>query len=105
MLFRSYLEDIAEKYYDDIFRFCVFQTGSREAACDLAQETFLRFSRYVESYRHRNLKGYLLTIAMNVCRDYLRKRGMEERMTLGQADWEGVAEDGGPQGGRRAGPG
>ena len=102
---KRYLEDIAEKYYDDIFRFCAFQTGSREAACDLAQETFLRFIRYVESYRHRNLKGYLLTIAMNVCRDYLRKRGMEERMTLGQADWEGVAEDGGPQGGRRAGPG
>ena len=85
---KRYLEDIAEKYYDDIFRFCVFQTGSREAACDLAQETFLRFIRYVESYRHRNLKGYLLTIAMNVCRDYLRKRGMEERMTLGQADWD-----------------
>ncbi len=102
---KRYLEDIAEKYYDDIFRFCAFQTGNGEEACDLAQETFLRFIRYVESYRHRNLKGYLLTIAMNVCRDYLRKRGMEERMTLGQADWESVAEAEGPGGGRGAGPG
>ena len=89
---KRYLEDIAEKYYDDIFRFCAFQTGSREEAYDLAQETFLRFIRYVESYHDRNLKGYLLTIAMNVCRDYLRKRGVEERMTLGQADWERTAD-------------
>nr|WP_300789326.1 RNA polymerase sigma factor [uncultured Acetatifactor sp.] len=100
---KRYLEDIAEKYYDDIFRFCAFQTGSREEAYDLAQETFLRFIRYVESYRDRNLKGYLLTIAMNVCRDYLRKRGVEERMTLGQADWERTADCGGPEAGRPRG--
>lgn len=100
---KKYLEDIAEKYYDDIFRFCAFQTGSREEAYDLAQETFLRFIRYVESYRDRNLKGYLLTIAMNVCRDHLRKRGVEERMTLGQADWERMADFGGPEAGRPRG--
>ncbi len=94
---KRFLEDIAEKYYDDIFRFCAFQTGSGEAAWDLAQETFLRFIRYVEGYHDRNLKGYLLTIAMNVCRDYLRKRGLEDRRPLEQADWEAVAEGGGPE--------
>lgn len=71
------LGDIAEKYYDDIWRFCAFQTGSREDAYDLAQETFVRFIRYVESYHDRNLKGYLLTIARNVCRDYLRRKRRE----------------------------
>ena len=71
------LGDIAEKYYDDIWRFCAFQTGSREDAYDLAQETFVRFIRYVESYHDRNLKGYLLTIARNVCRDYLRRKHRE----------------------------
>ena len=74
---KQYLQDIAEKYYDDIFRFCAFQTGSREDACDMAQETFLRFIRYVESYRDRNLKGYLLTIAANVCRDFLAAKAKE----------------------------
>lgn len=69
---KKYLQDIAGKYYDDIFRFCAFQTGSIQDAYDLAQETFLRFIRYVESYHSRNLKGYLLTIAMNVCRNYHR---------------------------------
>lgn len=78
---KRYLKDIVEKYYDDIFRFCAFQSGSREDAYDLAQETFLRFIRYVEGYHYRNLKGYLLTIAMNLCRDYLvekARRGERE---------------------------
>ncbi|MCM1541110.1 MAG: RNA polymerase sigma factor [Blautia sp.] len=75
---KRYLQDIVEKYYDDIFRFCTFQAGSREDAYDLAQETFLRFIRYVEGYHYRNLKGYLLTIAMNLCRDYLTEKSRRE---------------------------
>ena len=71
---KQYLQDIVEKYYDDIFRFCTFQAGSREDAYDLTQETFLRFIRYVEGYHYRNLKGYLLTIAMNLCRDHLTEK-------------------------------
>lgn len=30
-------------------------------------------SRHTDSYRDRNLKGYLLTIARNVCRDYFKR--------------------------------
>ncbi|MCM1063252.1 MAG: RNA polymerase sigma factor [Eubacterium sp.] len=79
---KRYLQDIVEKYYDDIFRFCTFQTGSREDAYDLAQETFLRFIRYVEGYHYRNLKGYLLTIAMNLCRDHLAEKGRREEREI-----------------------
>lgn len=68
----EYLNEIAVKYYDDIYYFCCYQTGSREDAYDLAQDTFLRFIKYVDHYQYRNLKGYLLTIAMNLCREYLR---------------------------------
>lgn len=77
------LEMIAEKYYDDIYRFCCYRTGDREISYDLAQETFCRFIRYVESYKSRNLKGYLLTIAMNVCRDYYS----------GLRDWQAHEEE------------
>ncbi len=68
----EYLNEIAGRYYDDIYYFCCYQTGSREDAYDLAQDTFLRFIKYVDHYQYRNLKGYLLTIAMNLCREYLR---------------------------------
>lgn len=70
---KELLNEIAEKYYDDIYRFCCYLTGQREDAYDLAQETFLRFIQYVDHYRYRNLKGYLLTIARNLCMDYLRQ--------------------------------
>ncbi len=71
---KELLNEIAEKYYDDIYRFCCYLTGQSQDAYDLAQETFLRFIRYVDRYRYRNLKGYLLTIARNVCMDYLRQK-------------------------------
>ncbi|MCI8484642.1 MAG: RNA polymerase sigma factor [Lachnospiraceae bacterium] len=68
----EYLNVIAEKYYDDVYRFCCYQTGSSQEAGDLTQETFLKFIRSVERYHDRNLKGYLLTIARNVCMDHFR---------------------------------
>lgn len=77
---KEYLNDIAEKYYDDIYRFCCFQTGNSQDAYDLVQETFLKFIRYVDSYTYKNLKGYLLTIAMNLCRDYFSRP--ERRHTI-----------------------
>ena len=70
---KEYLNLLAEKYYDDIYRFCCYQTGDPDTAYDLAQETFLRFIRYVDHYRYKNLKGYLLTIARNVCFDFFSK--------------------------------
>lgn len=73
----EYLSDIAEKYYDDIYRFCCYLTGNPENSYDLAQETFLRFIQYAENYREHNLKGYLLTIANHVCRDYFRRQPMD----------------------------
>ncbi len=75
---REHFQGIAEEYYDDIYRFCAYQVGSREDAYDLAQETFLRFIRYVEGYHDRNLKGYLLTIAMNVCRNHMAEQRKEK---------------------------
>lgn len=65
---------IAEKYYDDIYRFCLYYTGNKEDSYDIVQDVFLRFIHYVDSYTHKNLKGYLLIIARNLCRDYFSNR-------------------------------
>lgn len=74
----EYLNDVAARYYDDIYYFCCYQTGDRDGAYDLTQETFLRFIRYVDHYKYHNLKGYLLTIAMNVCRASWRNEADRE---------------------------
>lgn len=71
---RELLEEVIERYYGDIFRFCAYLTGSTQDAYDLTQETFCKFIRYVDSYRCRNLKAYLFAIARNLCMDYFRGR-------------------------------
>ncbi len=89
---KEYLGEIARKYYDDIYYFCCYQTGSREDAYDLAQDTFLRFIQYVDQYHYRNLKGYLLTIAMNLCRNYSREAGTSS-LTRGYCSAEDLAKE------------
>lgn len=70
---------IIERYYADIYRFCLYMIQTEDDAYDIAQETFLKFIKYGTSYKHKNLKGYLLTIARNICFNYFRDR--KEKMT------------------------
>ena len=100
---KEYLNLLAEKYYDDIYRFCCYQTGNPDFSYDLAQETFLRFIRYVDNYRYKNLKGYLLTIARNVCFDYFTGEAASHRHLTSTPLEESAPED--PAGRRADGSG
>lgn len=75
---------IIERYYTDIFRFCLYMVQAEEDAYDITQETFLKFMKYGTSCRHSNLKGYLLTIARNLCFNYFR----ENKGKLQTSEWE-----------------
>ena len=75
---------IIERYYSDIYRFCLYLVQTEDDAYDIAQETFLKFMKYGTSYKHHNLKGYLLTIARNLCFDYFRNKSQKAAAT----DWE-----------------
>ena len=65
---------IVEQYYEDIYRFCLYMVQKEDDAYDITQETFLRFMKYGTSYKHGNLKGYLLMIARNICLNYFRDK-------------------------------
>lgn len=71
---KEVLEVIIQKYYDEIYRFCLYLTGQEADSQDIVQEVFLKFIRHVDSYRYKNLKGYLLMIARNSCYDYFRHK-------------------------------
>ena len=75
---------IIERYYVDIYRFCLYMVQSEEDAYDIAQESFLKFIKYGTSYHHQNLKGYLLMIARNLCFDYFR----DKKVTETSVGWE-----------------
>ncbi len=75
---------IIERYYEDIYRFCLYMVQIEADAYDITQESFLKFMKYGSSYKDNNLKGYLLTIARNLCSDYFRNKSQKAVAT----DWE-----------------
>ena len=75
---------IIERYYADIYRFCLYMVQSKEDAYDITQESFLKFIKYGTFYHHQNLKGYLLMIARNLCFDYFR----DKKVTETSVGWE-----------------
>lgn len=77
------LESFVRKYYPDIYRYCLRHLPSSADAEDLTQESFERFFRGFESYRHRGkAKNYLYVIAGSLCADFYRRHGGEETPEL-----------------------
>lgn len=69
------LEMLIRKYYDDVYYFCCYKIGDGECAYDCTQETFLKLTRYIHTYTEKNrFRGYLFSIARNVCNDYFRMK-------------------------------
>ena len=85
---KQYLNEIAEKYYDDIYYFCCYQTGSREDAYDLAQETFLAAFTHIDRCREEEMKPWLCRIAANKAKDHL-KSAYVRRVQLVREDEDG----------------
>lgn len=71
--------ELAGRYYNDIFRYCYYQTGDEQAAWDCTQETFYRLMRFLDAYTEKGrFKAYLLRIALNACRDWFRRENGRE---------------------------
>jgi RNA polymerase sigma-70 factor (ECF subfamily) len=65
---------IVDAYQDGVFALCVRILGDRHAAEDAAQETFISAYRAIGRFEGTNLKAWLYRIAVNQCRDELRRR-------------------------------
>lgn len=67
-------EELIERYYAAILRYCGWHCPDPERAEDLTQETFLKLFRSLPAYRGKNkFKAYLYTIANHLCIDESRK--------------------------------
>lgn len=68
-------EELAAREEKRVYAACYHMMGNREDAMDCAQETMLRAFRAFSSFRGDAAFGTWITrIAMNVCKDELRKR-------------------------------
>lgn len=74
----EYFRESYEEFSDAIFRYCYFQTGKREKALDLTQDTFINTWEYLVSGKEvENLKAFLYRVARNLIIDYRRKKKSE----------------------------
>ena len=67
------IEQIISEYGRQIYSFCVYITGDRDAADDLYQQTFLVVIEKDEIDADRNPKSYLLSVAVNLWNNQKRK--------------------------------
>ena len=73
---RYQLTEWYDMYGTDVLRYCYMFLGNRSDAEDATQDTFLKVWRNIDRFESRNgcsPKSWILRIAGNTCRDYLRK--------------------------------
>lgn len=89
--------ELVELYYTEILRYCYWHTDSKEQAEDATQETFLKFVRYIDAYKHRGmLRAFLYRIAKNTCIDLSRKKeNVMMSCDIDDMHLEGVYEEAG----------
>ncbi|MBE1556337.1 sigma-70 family RNA polymerase sigma factor [Sporosarcina limicola] len=69
-------EKLVNKYYNQIFSFCVRRClGDWVLALDLTQDIFLKVIENIEKYKFSGkFLNYLFTITVNVCNNYYNKK-------------------------------
>src|SRR5687768_12730354 len=59
--------ELYESYARDVYRFALYLLGDHALAEDVTSDTFIRVWSSKEPVRFATVKGYLLTIARNLC--------------------------------------
>ena len=94
------LSEWLEEYGDLLKRTCFLSLGDGSLAEDAAQDTFLRAWRSMAQFEGRNnasARTWLVSIAMNVCRNYRRTswmRRLDRRITPEELPQPAREEDG-----------
>lgn len=73
-------ESMLDYYFADIHRLALSILQDEDAADDVAQDTFITALRQIGRYHPgTNMRAWLATIAVNLCRDRLRRRQARSR--------------------------
>lgn len=89
---RSSQEVLIRRHYKLVYGFLYRMTGDKELAMDLTQETFIKLLKNIGKYKpSSDFKSWLLTVAGNHARDYLKSKANKEKSQT----FELFKEDGG----------
>lgn len=73
-------ESLLSSHFADIHRLALSILGDADEADDVAQETFITALRHIDRYSPgTNMRGWLSTITVNLCRDRLRRQKARRR--------------------------
>lgn len=92
-------EQLVTLYEKRVYAVALRSSGSPEDAADIAQETFLRAWRAIESFRgDSGFSTWLFRIAMNLCVDFARHKnaGPQTQPLVGEDDAERPVPDPAP---------
>lgn len=77
------LSQLMDEYGTELLRLCFMYLKDHQLAEDAVQETFLKvYTKYASFRGNSSVKTWITSIAMNVCRDYMRKKSYKERPLL-----------------------
>ena len=95
------LNDIMRRYKERIYRFSWKYMGNEDAALDVTQETFTKLYFNIEKFNPSyKFSTWVFQIAINLCRDHLRKNkhtlkdvSFDLLHEYGVKDWENSGEN------------
>ena len=73
---------LAQRYERQVYNVSFRMLGNTQLAEDVTQESLLKAYRGIEGFRGENLRAWLLRIASNVCKDFLRSRRGRQDLSL-----------------------
>lgn len=80
---KAAVEEIVETYYTEVYRFLARRHGDSFIAEDITQDTFLKFTQNLSTYKDKGkLKSYIFSIAVNCSNDYFRKIKQQSELPL-----------------------
>jgi len=84
-----------EEYFERVFLFVSRRIGDRDLAADVTQQTFLNALANIHRYEFRGLpfSSWLLTIALNQCKDVFRKSKKMRMVALEDLRLHELCED------------
>ncbi|MRX73729.1 sigma-70 family RNA polymerase sigma factor [Bacillus lacus] len=69
------IEDLYERYFDDVYHYLLFFTNSKTEAEDLTHDTFVKVLKNLDNFNHKSsIKTWILSIAKHTSIDHYRKK-------------------------------
>lgn len=80
-------EELVTAYEKKVYQLAFRYTGNEFDAFDVSQEVFLRVFRFLPQFNEQSkFSTWLYRIAVNVCKDFVRKRKMKNEISLDVPD-------------------